>query len=75
MKESYGKDLASHPGPESCGVVGNCNDEALTGVHAGHVSSCEIRSSGTPTSLSEAEGNTARGILASLTQVPRSRRP
>ena len=61
MKESYGKDPASHPDPESC--VGGRKDagEALTGAHAGQPSSCEIRSSGVPTPLSEAEGNTEGG--------------
>src|SRR5262249_39452814 len=33
--------------------------EALTGAHAGPVSSCEIRSSGVPTLLTEAEGHTS----------------
>ena len=35
MRESYGKDPASHPDPESC--VGGRKDagEALTGAHAG----------------------------------------
>ena len=58
MKESYGKDPASHPDPESC--VGGREDagEALTGAHVGQPSSCEIRSSGVPTLLSEAEGHT-----------------
>ncbi|WP_390621231.1 group II intron reverse transcriptase/maturase [Urbifossiella limnaea] len=32
--------------------------EALTGAHAGQPSSCEIRSSGVPTPLAEAEGHT-----------------
>ena len=42
MKESYGKDPASHPDPESC--VGGREDagEALTGAHAGQPLSCEI---------------------------------
>src|SRR3954468_19601649 len=62
MKESYGKDPASHPDPESC--VGGRKDagEALTGAHAGQPLSCEIRPSGVPTPLSYAEGNTVGGV-------------
>lgn len=62
MKESYDEGPASHIGPESC--VGNrkVDGEALTGVHAGQVSSCEI-SFGMPTPLSEAEGNIAGGAI------------
>jgi len=62
MKESHGKDPASHPDPESC--VGGRKDagEALTGAHAGQPSSCEIRPSGVPTPLSYAEGNTVGGV-------------
>ena len=62
MKESHGKDPASHPDPESC--VGGRKDagEALTGAHAGQPSSCEIRPSGVPTPLSYAEGNTGGGV-------------
>ena len=62
MKESYGKDPASHPDPESC--VGGRKDagEALTGAHAGQPSSCEITSSGVPTLLVEAEGHTEGGV-------------
>jgi len=58
MKESYRKGPASHPGPESCAGRREAAGEALTGVHAGTVSSCEIRPSRAPTPLSEAEGNT-----------------
>ena len=58
MKESYGKDPASHPDPESCVGGRKAAGEALTGAHAGQPSSCEIRSSGVPTRLSDAEGHT-----------------
>src|SRR6516165_10017731 len=63
MKESYGKDRASHPDPESC--VGGRKDagEALTGAHVGQPPSCEIRSSGVPTLLSEAEGHTEGDVI------------
>src|SRR6516225_6029007 len=59
MKESHGKGPASHPDPESCAGIRKGAGEALTGAHAGQPSSCEIRSSGMPTLLSEAEGHTA----------------
>jgi hypothetical protein len=41
MKESYGKGLAAHIGPESCGGVRKGVVEALTGVRAGRVFSRE----------------------------------
>src|SRR5262249_21216031 len=62
MQESYGKDPASHPDPESCAGGRKDAGEALTGAHAGQPSSCEIRPSGVPTPLSEAEGNTGGGV-------------
>jgi len=61
MKESYRKDPASHPDPESCGGGRKADVEALTGAHAGQPLSCEIRSSGAPTPLSEAEGTIGQG--------------
>ena len=57
MRESYRKDLARHPAPESCGVCREADAEALTGVHAGQPLSCEIKPSGVPTPLADAEGN------------------
>ena len=62
MKESYRKGPASHPDPESCGSGRKASAEALTGAHAGQPSSCEIRQSGMPTLLSEAEGHTEVGV-------------
>jgi len=41
MKESYGKGLAAHIGPESCVAARKGGGEALTGVRAGRVSSRE----------------------------------
>ncbi len=41
MKESYGEGLASRTGPESCVAVREGSGEALTGVRAGRVLSCE----------------------------------
>ena len=58
MKESHGEGPASHPDPESCVDGRKAGGEALTGAHAGQPSSCEIRSSGVPTRLPNAEGNT-----------------
>src|SRR5262245_8817459 len=63
MQESCGKGPASHPDPESCGSGRKASAEALTGAHAGQPSSCEIRSSGVPTLLSEAEGHTEVGVI------------
>ena len=61
MEESYRKGPASHPDPESCVGGREVADEALTGAHAGQPSSCEIRYSGVPTPLCEAEGHTEGG--------------
>jgi len=41
MKESCGEGLATHTGPESCGVARKGGVEALTGVRAGRVFSRE----------------------------------
>src|SRR3954454_13905026 len=70
MQESYRKDPASHPDPESC--VGGRKDagEALTGAHAGQPSSCEILLSGVPTLLSEAEGHTEGGAIGEPPEDP-----
>ena len=62
MKESYGKDLASHSGSESCTGGRKATGEALTGAHAGQPLSCEIRSIRVPTLLSYAEGNIREGV-------------
>ena len=70
MKESHGKDPASHPDPESCVGDRKGAGEALTGAHVGQPSSCEIRSSGAPTPLSEAEGNTVGGVIGEPSPGP-----
>jgi RNA-directed DNA polymerase len=70
MKESHRKDPASHPDPESCVGGREAAGEALTGAHAGQPSSCEIRHFGTPTLLSEAEGNTDSGATGELGTGP-----
>ena len=63
MKESCGKDPTSPPDPESCVGGRKGAGEALTGAHAGQPSSCEIRCSGVPTRLSDAEGHTEGGDI------------
>ena len=70
MKESHGKDPASHPDPESCVGDREGAGEALTGAHVGQPSSCEIRSSGVPTRLSDAEGNIAGGVIGEPSTDP-----
>jgi hypothetical protein len=62
MQESHGEGPASRPDPESCGSGREAPAEALIGAHAGQPLSCEIRSSGVPTPLSEAEGHTEVGV-------------
>jgi hypothetical protein len=44
MKKTYGKELATHTDPESCGVTCKGDDEALTGDCAGRVFSRERHS-------------------------------
>src|SRR3972149_2687698 len=43
MKESYGEGLATHTGPESCGVARKGGGEALAGARAGRGFSRERR--------------------------------
>ena len=62
MKESHDEGPASHIDPESCVDNREAVGEALTGAHAGQVSSCET-ASGTPTPLSEAEGHIIGGNI------------
>ena len=61
MKEPYREGPASRPDPESCMDGRKAGREASTGERADQPSSCEIRSSGVPTPLSEAEGNIEDG--------------
>lgn len=74
MKESYRKDDTHHPDPESCGVGREAGHEALTGAGAGEPLSREIRKTGLPTPLTEAEGNTIAGGQVDLWWSPRGRR-
>ncbi len=59
MKEPYGEGPASHTGPESCADAREGVGEALTGVHTGQPLSCEINSSGVPTTFRDSEGKIA----------------
>src|SRR5262249_6652995 len=70
MQESHGKGPASHPDPESCVDGRKAAGEALTGAHAGQPLSCEIRPSGVPTPLSEAEGHTGNYVQGELFPDP-----
>src|SRR5437870_12531757 len=70
MKESYRKDPASHPDPESCGGGREAAGEALTGAHAGQPLSCEITLSGVPTLSTHAEGSTTGGATGEPSVEP-----
>src|SRR5215471_9808821 len=61
MKVQYGKDLANHSGPESCGDAREGAAEALIGGTGGSAIEPRNQNSGTPTQLSDAEGKTNQG--------------
>ena len=61
MDSSDGKDVASHSGPESCGVAREGAAEALTGETGGSAIEPRNQKSGTPTPLCDAEGKTDQG--------------
>ena len=61
MQVRHREGIANHPGPESCGGAREGVVEALTGESAGQPLSREIRQSGAPTLLSEAEGHIGEG--------------
>src|SRR5689334_23618098 len=61
MKVQHGKDLANHSGPESCGGAREGAAEALAGETGGSAIEPRNQNSGTPTQLSDAEGNTNQG--------------
>jgi RNA-directed DNA polymerase len=61
MKVQCGKDVASHSGPESCGGAREGAAEALTGETGGSAIEPRNQEFGTPTPLSDAEGNTNQG--------------
>ena len=59
MKKSYESGVATHIGPESCGAAREGGAEALTGEHAGRVSSCEsllLWDADAPPTRQEAQG-------------------
>jgi len=70
MEESHIEGLATHDDLESCADGREAAREVLTGAHSGSVSSREIRATGAPTLLSEAEGHTFEGVNASPTDGP-----
>jgi hypothetical protein len=70
MKFRYRKGIANHPDPESCGGAREGVIEALTGESAGQPLSREIKQSGTPTLLSEAEGHTDEGATREPSEGP-----
>jgi len=70
MKESYRKGIANHPDPESCVGGREAVGEALTGVHAGWVLSCEIIAIGVPTLSDIAEGHIGGSVIRELPQDP-----
>jgi hypothetical protein len=75
MKELHVEGVATHDGPESCVGVREDDGEALTGARAGRALSREIKRVRVPMLLSEAEGNTSRGAIASPGTTRRGRRP
>src|SRR5712691_2576524 len=82
MKESYGKGVATHTGPESCAVAREGGGEALTGERAGQVLSREIhepsrerRDFRRPTPWRLAEGHTRRVDSARHGGLRRGQRP
>ncbi|MEN9543677.1 MAG: hypothetical protein RLZZ598_510 [Pseudomonadota bacterium] len=70
MKVRHRKGIANHPGPESCGGAREGVVEALTGESAGQPLSREIRQSGAPTLLSEAEGHIGEGATREPSASP-----
>lgn len=61
MKVQYGKEVANHSGPESCEGAREGAVETLTGETGRSGIEPRNQESGTPTLLSEAEGNTEQG--------------
>lgn len=58
MKESYAEGLATHSGPESCGVIRKGVIEALTGVRTGRLFSRERSKVRDADAVGMAEGTT-----------------
>ncbi|MEJ8852261.1 reverse transcriptase domain-containing protein [Variovorax rhizosphaerae] len=70
MKVQYRKGIANRPDPESCGGAREGVVEALTGESAGQPLSREIKQSGAPTPLSEAEGHIGEGVTREPSTSP-----
>jgi len=75
MQESHIEGVATHDDPESCADGRKAAGEALTGARTGRVLSREIKHSGVPTLLTEAEGHTHDTAIARRRATPRGRRP
>ena len=62
MKESYGEGIADHTGSEPCVGLPRGGGEALVGVRAGRVLSCEIYELQGADAISTAEGDVAGSV-------------
>ena len=74
MKEPHGKGVASHPGPESCGVTREGGAEALTGESAGQPLSRDNQLPRRADVFGLTEGNRG-GHVKRVPTAPRGRRP
>ena len=75
MKELYEKGVATHLGPESCGLPREGHAEALTGVRAGRAiepRKCDVQGAD---AFVWVEGNRAAGGNASRLSALRGQRP
>src|SRR5512135_1040516 len=75
MKESHSEGVATHTDPESCAGGCEASGEALAGARAGGVSSREMPKLQGADALGVAEGDTARGEIASPGRTLRGPRP
>ena len=75
MKELYEKGVATHLGPESCGVVRKDLAEALTGVRAGQGIEPRKTFFQGADAVVPAEGNRPVGAIASRLSTLRGPRP
>ena len=71
---SWPRVMRSRPRGQTARAIG-LGGEALTGVHAGQVSSPDIRNPGLPTLCPDAEGNIGWRVIASANRSPRGPRP
>ena len=75
MRELYVEGVAIHDDPESCDVACEGVVEAFDRGTCGLGIEPRNQSTGTPTPLTEAEGNTFATNIARQRAVPRGRRP